>query len=166
MNFKEIREKLELTLNEVSTLAGYSISTISDFERTGEGSVRLREKLLQIYRLKDPSLFPDLPNVRGGMELNVGSSREIELLHRAERAEKELEDLKNTLRQLLGGSDPQKKKPAPAASGRDIKTVTDLLMQPNPRLSSRVQAAVDREVEAAIHKIHTARKNPSSPERE
>lgn len=49
MNFKDAREKSQMTLTQVAKLAKYSIGTISDLENKGLGSARLKAKLLQIY---------------------------------------------------------------------------------------------------------------------
>lgn len=99
MDFKAIREERDLTLKDVSELAGYSISTISDFERTGEGSQRLKEKLLQIYNLKK-GFEP-----RGGMVLHEAAGEsELDIWkRRAKTAERDLAELRKVLRAL---SDP------------------------------------------------------------
>ncbi len=47
-NFKALREELGLTLAQLSEMSGYSISTISLLELKGEGSKRLKEKLMEI----------------------------------------------------------------------------------------------------------------------
>lgn len=47
-NFKALREELGLTLAQLSEMSGYSISTISLLELKGEGSKRLKDKLMEI----------------------------------------------------------------------------------------------------------------------
>ena len=49
MNFKKARKDLKLSLKQAAALSGYGIGTISDLEREGVGSDRLKEKLLEIY---------------------------------------------------------------------------------------------------------------------
>lgn len=99
MDFKAAREQRELTLKQVSTLAGYSIPTINALELEGRGSDRLKEKLQQIYQLKDSG---------DGSSLELHDSRpesDLELWRRrAKAAEAELVELKNGLRALLNSS--------------------------------------------------------------
>jgi transcriptional regulator with XRE-family HTH domain len=54
INFKEARESRGLTLREAADLSGYSIATINGLELSDDGSVRLRERLLEIYGLQNP----------------------------------------------------------------------------------------------------------------
>ena len=46
VNFSEIRKNAGLTLAQVSELTGFGIGTINGLEKRGEGSKRLKDKLL------------------------------------------------------------------------------------------------------------------------
>ena len=94
MDFKAAREQRELTLNQVSTLAGYSIPTINALELEGRGSDRLREKLQQIYKLND------VENPYALREAAPESDLEI-WRRRAKKAESELAELRRKLRGLV-----------------------------------------------------------------
>ena len=52
IDFKSAREKANLTLEEAASLAGYGVSTINALELENRGSSRLREKLIDVYRIK------------------------------------------------------------------------------------------------------------------
>jgi transcriptional regulator with XRE-family HTH domain len=97
MDFKAARERRELTLKQVSTLAGYSIPTINALELEGRGSDRLREKLKQIYDLKDSGGDFALRETVAESELEIWKRR-------AKAAEGELAQLKATLRRLGSNS--------------------------------------------------------------
>ena len=86
MDFKKIRREKKLKLKQVAALSGWSIGTISDLEREGAGSDRLKEKLLEIYGIRNQS---------------TGCPNCAALRHRAEAAEAELETLKKKLRGLF-----------------------------------------------------------------
>ena len=95
MDFKAAREGRELTLKQVSELAGYSIPTINALELEGRGSDRLKEKLQQIYELRDQgNRLPDMLHDRP-------SESELEIWRRrAKTAEAELTHIKKILREL------------------------------------------------------------------
>jgi transcriptional regulator with XRE-family HTH domain len=96
MDFKAARETRELTLKQVSEIAGYSIATINALELEGRGSDRLKEKLQEIYQLRDS----------GGMVLcETAQETELEIWRRrAKTAEKKLSDLRDVLREALANS--------------------------------------------------------------
>lgn len=116
MDFKAARESRDLTLKQVSELAGYSIPTINALELEGRGSDRLKEKLLSVYGLKQrfDAQPESMHDASGPSDLEVWRGR-------AKRAEKELAELKSGLRALLA-------KPSLGVSAEDV--VADILDAP------------------------------------
>ena len=53
MDFRQLRKERHLTLKQVAEMTGWAISTISDFERTGEGGPHMREKLEEVYGIRN-----------------------------------------------------------------------------------------------------------------
>ena len=96
MNYKEAREAKGMTLVQVAELSGYGIGTISDLERKGLGSDRLKQKLTDIYirTSTDSTLRETAPKNSGDSDSEIWRRRAL-------LAEKDLADLRNSLRQLL-----------------------------------------------------------------
>ena len=85
-----------MTLVQVAELSGYGIGTISDLERKGLGSDRLKQKLTDIYirTSTDSTLRETAPKNSGDSDSEIWRRRAL-------LAEKDLADLRNSLRQLL-----------------------------------------------------------------
>ena len=48
VNWSEIRKKSGLTLSQASELTGFGVATINGLEKRGEGSQRLKDKLMAV----------------------------------------------------------------------------------------------------------------------
>jgi len=104
MDFKAGRQQMGLTLKKAAELSGYGIGTISDLEREGVGSDRLKEKLAEIYGLKEAAAARQYPNLgtKHPEIKEVPDRSDVEIWRdRANRAEQELADLRAGLRALL-----------------------------------------------------------------
>lgn len=55
MDFRRARKEAGWTLAHLAAISGYAVGTISDFERTGEGSPHLQAKLTEIFSGKPKS---------------------------------------------------------------------------------------------------------------
>jgi transcriptional regulator with XRE-family HTH domain len=108
MDFKAAREASDLTLKQASELSGYSIPTINALELEGRGSDRLRNKLFEIYHLKE-----DKAPIES--ELEVWRSRAL-------LAERELAELRAAMQGLAVPSRPPlAPKPLPHAANSGAK---------------------------------------------
>ncbi len=96
LDYKKARETLGLKLREVAKLSGWGVGTISDLEREGVGSDRLKDKLMEVYGL---SKIIDAPAVPVETELEIWRRR-------ARTAELQLADLRAELRRLADPGQP------------------------------------------------------------
>lgn len=48
VNFRELRERANLTLSQLAEITGYSVATINGLELHGEGSRRLKDRLVSV----------------------------------------------------------------------------------------------------------------------
>lgn len=96
MDWKAARERSGLTLEQLAERVGYGVSTINGLELRGEGSERLKEKLLEVL---GPYLVAE--SVKDPLVLQVKDAEDINWKERALNAERQLASLREALRSLL-----------------------------------------------------------------
>jgi transcriptional regulator with XRE-family HTH domain len=100
MDWKGLREVAGLTLEELSKRTGYGISTINGLEKRGEGSARLKERLLEILNPQIETAKP-VDDLR---EIPPGFSVQSEWRHRALYAEGEVKRLRAALAAMVNST--------------------------------------------------------------
>lgn len=99
MEFKQLREAVGLTMAQAAERAGYGKGTIADLENHGEGSERLKAKLLEVYRSDDA--VGSRPRGRAD---DLMTEQVVMWKSRALMAERRLEALHINLRRVLDAS--------------------------------------------------------------
>jgi transcriptional regulator with XRE-family HTH domain len=96
MNYQQLREQAGLTLEKAAKASGYGIATINGLEKHGEGSGRLKAKLLEIYGIQKPAVISS-----PGILLDVPRKKDIARLTKiADALAEQLGELRQAINDL------------------------------------------------------------------